>query len=216
MADPLDFDSEILYAWGTLEGARRAQKPFVRRFLGAEGPVLDLGCGRGVMLGLLREAGIRAKGVDGSDQAVAVCRKEGLDADHGRILPYLSGLEPRSVGGIFCSHLIEHLASDEGAELIRQCGRVIRPGGTLVVVTPDAADLRTTERFWLDPTHVRPYPEKLLSLLLRRAGFTVTEVTHVEEPTRTTLEGIAKRLLKIWFMGFMFRGDLAVISRIEG
>lgn len=96
--------------------------------------------------------------------------------------------------------------------MIRQFQRVMKKGGRLILITPNASDLRTSERFWLDPTHVRPYPEKLLVLLLQRAGFKVIKTTRDKEPNKHFLVALAKTFLNLWFMGFMFKGDLVVIA----
>jgi ubiquinone/menaquinone biosynthesis C-methylase UbiE len=97
-------------------------------------------------------------------------------------------------------------------EFLKESCRVLKPGSRLIIITPNCKDLRTTERFWLDVTHVRPYPEKLLVPLLEREGFTVLAVAEDREPTNNIFERAAKTFLKIWFMGYMFRGDLVVIA----
>ena len=59
---------------------------------------------------------------------------------------------------------------------------------------------------------IRLYPKKLLVLLLERAGFNIKKITKDKEPHRNILVGMAKIFLRVWFMGFMFKGDLAVIA----
>jgi O-antigen chain-terminating methyltransferase len=108
--------------------------------------------------------------------------------------------------------VIEHLQPARVAELFHECHRAMRPGGKLILITPNAKDLRTTERFWLDPSHVRPYPQKLLTAMLADAGFSHVTVTEDREPSRNFLERIVKLLIRVWFLGYMFRGDLVVIA----
>lgn len=205
-------DAGMLYAWAPEDAVAAIQARHVAVFAGAPGRVLDVGCGRGIMLRLLRDAGIDSYGIDTSSEAVDRCRRDGLKASVGDALGHLASLEDGSLGGIFCSHVIEHLAPPEGMRLVAECARVLAEGGGLVLITPDPGDLRCFERFWLDPTHVRPYPVKLLRLLLERAGLRVRRVGHDPEPSSGLAARVAKALLRAWFLGFMFRGDRVVVA----
>lgn len=205
-------DDDVLYQWGTEELTVTHQERFVKHFAGVQGKILEIGSGRGIMLELLRNAGHRAYGLDLSKQAVEACRLRGLEAVAGDALEHLRGLPAGSLGAIFCAHLIEHLQPSDAIELIAESYRVLAPGGRIMFVTPNAKDLRTTERFWLDVTHVRPYPEKLMLMLLKRYRFSrVTSFSDVE-PSRNILDKLAKKLLHLWFMGYIFTGDLVVIA----
>jgi ubiquinone/menaquinone biosynthesis C-methylase UbiE len=96
--------------------------------------------------------------------------------------------------------------------LIKESYRVLKPGSRFIIITPNPKDLRTSERFWLDITHVRPYPEKLLFVLMKREGFDNIKSYEDGEPARNIFEKVAKAFLKMWFMGFMFRGDLVIVA----
>jgi 2-polyprenyl-3-methyl-5-hydroxy-6-metoxy-1,4-benzoquinol methylase len=162
-----------LYEFGGSEDdIRRIQSPFVKFFREAF-PVLDIGCGRGIFVEMLSEVGIPAMGLDHSDEAVSSCLKKGLQVHQEDARTFLSRTEQK-FGGVFCSHVIEHLAYEDALELIRLCHRVLRPGGVLLLVTPNCLDLAViSEIFWLDPTHVRPYPTPLLRSMLERNGLRV-------------------------------------------
>jgi SAM-dependent methyltransferase len=205
-------DAGLLYAWSDDALREQHQKRYLKHLANAPGKVLEIGSGRGVLLGLMKEAGIEAYGLDACDEAVVYCRGKGLDAVHGDALRHLSELPTASLGGIFCAHVIEHMQPAQAVDLIRESYRVLKPGSRIVIITPNAKDLRTGERFWLDLTHVRPYPEKLLVVLLKRQGFSGVKSYEHGEPTKNIFEKCAKALLKMWFMGFMFRGDLAVVA----
>jgi 2-polyprenyl-3-methyl-5-hydroxy-6-metoxy-1,4-benzoquinol methylase len=205
-------DTGLLYAWSDDDLRERHQKRYLRYLVNAPGRVLDIGSGRGVMLRLMKEAGITAYGIDSFEDAVIGCKAKGLDVVYSDALSHLSSLPSASLGGIFCAHVIEHMQPAQAIELIRESFRVLKPGARIVIITPNPKDLRTGERFWLDVTHVRPYPEKLLLVLMNREGF-VNISTHEDgEPTKNIIEKCAKAFLKIWFMGFMFRGDLVVVA----
>lgn len=207
-----EFDDSVLYQWGSEELVIAHQQKFVRYFIGAPGKVLEIGCGRGTMLGLLGRAGVESYGLDLSPSAVEACRAKGYEATHGEALSHLRAAAPGSLGGIFCAHVVEHLPPTDAMTLIAQAYRVLNGGGRIVFVTPNAKDLRTTERFWLDPTHVRPYPRKLLEFMLRQQGFGPVRSSTDSEPVGNPLEWLAKKFLHVWFMGYLFTGDLIVVA----
>jgi 2-polyprenyl-3-methyl-5-hydroxy-6-metoxy-1,4-benzoquinol methylase len=162
-----------LYEFGSNEGVvRQVQQRFVELFRGAA-PVLDVGCGRGVFLELLRAAGIEAVGIDHSGESVAACRERGFTVHNQGALEYLAGAAGR-FGGIFCSHVIEHMGYDDAMHFLELCHGALREGGLVLLVTPNPEDLTIiSEIFWLDPTHVRPYPKLLLERMLAANGFEV-------------------------------------------
>jgi SAM-dependent methyltransferase len=207
-----EIDMKLPNPYGGEEVTEKHQKRYLRYYKQSPGTVLEIGCGRGAMLTLLKDAGIPSYGLDSSEVSVTYCREKDLNVVQGDALQHLKTLETASLGGIFCAHMIEHLEPNNVIELIREAHRVIKTGGTFIIITPNARDLRTTERFWLDITHVRPYPEKLVKALLVTEGFTNIIIREDTEPSKNVLERMLKYLLRLWFMGFMFRGDLVVIA----
>ncbi len=168
-----DAAGQDLYAFG---GTEEQVRGYQRRFLGffaPPGPVLDVGCGRGTFLELLRDRRIEAYGVDTSPGAVETCRQKGFEHVYvGDALTYLSGVREQFMG-IYCGHVIEHMASAEVHEFLKLARQALTPDGRLLLVTPNPLDLRViSEYFWLDTTHVRPYPLRLLESMLQNAGFT--------------------------------------------
>jgi O-antigen chain-terminating methyltransferase len=144
-------------------------------YLQGKGTVLDLGCGRGEGLAVLRRHGIPARGVDGSAEMVARCREQGLEAVDGDLFDHLAEVAqgaPGSLGGVVSFHVIEHLPPPALDRLIRLAWRALAPGGVLVLETPNPLSLVVAARnFWLDPTHLRPVHPTTLRLLLEVAGF---------------------------------------------
>ena len=90
---------------GSRSDVRSRQVRYVADFREAA-PALDVGCGRGEFLSLLREAGIEAVGVDSNADMVELCRAEGLDVHHDDALAYLERLDESSLGGVFAAQVV--------------------------------------------------------------------------------------------------------------
>src|SRR5581483_9494760 len=113
---------------GSTADVRERQRPYVDEFRDAA-PVLDVGCGRGEFLGLLREAGIEARGVDADADMVAYARGEGLEVEQADALAYLEARPAGSLGGVFAAQVVEHLPPAELFRLLELTARALRPGG---------------------------------------------------------------------------------------
>lgn len=141
-------------------------------YLRGGGTVLDLGCGRGEALAVLRAAGIDARGVDGSIEMVRRCREAGLPASEEDLFAVLVGQPEASLRGVVSFHVIEHLPAESIRQLVRLAWRALARGGVLILETPNPLSLVVAARnFWLDPTHRRPVHPSTLQLLFEQAGF---------------------------------------------
>jgi SAM-dependent methyltransferase len=139
-------------------------------------PVLDVGCGRGEALALLRDHGIPARGIDSSARMVALCRERGLEAEEGDAFAALAALPEGSLGGVVSFHVIEHLPAALLDRLVRLAYRALKPGGVLILETPNPLSMLVAARsFWLDPTHQRPVHPESLKLMYELAGFDPVE-----------------------------------------
>jgi len=135
-------------------------------------PVLDLGCGRGELLLLLREAGVDATGVEGDPALAEAARRRGLEVVEGDVLEVVKDQESESRGAVTAVHLFEHLTSAKLIAVLAEIRRVLRPGGLLIAECPNPHSLRVgASLFWQDPTHQRPLLPETLELMLRAAGF---------------------------------------------
>ena len=164
-----------VYAWGGDEaGLLATQQKYARRFQGRS-RILDIGCGRGFFLRLLRENGAAGIGIDLSEAMVEATRQAGFEATLVDAHTYLEH-HPGQFDGIFLSHVIEHISAEAGERLIRLMAEALTPGGRLIVITPRTQVLRSIGHgFWRDLTHHRPYPLDLLEALCRSAGLEVVE-----------------------------------------
>lgn len=188
------------YRFAPPDQVARLQAKYVRFFtdVGIK-RVLDLGCGRGIFLRLLRDAGIEGIGVDVAGEAVMQCRTQGFAARQEDALAALKriGRAGERFDGIFCSHLIEHLAADQMLELIAEGAESLAPGGRLIVVTPNAENLQVlTEGFWLDTSHVKLVPRRLVETLMQDAGLSiVASATDGDAVARWTAASRGRKLI---------------------
>jgi len=160
---------------GTSAEVAERISPYVERLRG-RGEILDLGCGRGEALEVFRQAGLPARGVDGSQAMVDACRAAGLEAERGDLFAALAAAAPGSLGGVVSFHVIEHLPAESLDRLVALAWRALAPGGLLLLETPNPLSLVVAARnFWIDPTHRRPVHPATLEHLFRAAGFDPVE-----------------------------------------
>ena len=175
--------------------------PDVRRLVGAGG-VVDLGCGRGEWLTLLRDAGVPSSGVDANPRFVAAGRAQGLDIELGDAIGHLQGLPPDSVDVVTALHVIEHLGTEELLALLEAARRALRPGGCVLLETPNPANLVMAAcDFYNDPTHRSPLPCALTEYLVSTQGFGDIEVRPLHPKpsplTRYSGEGVSPQMHEI-------------------
>lgn len=153
---------------------------FVDSIAGSPAPLLDLGCGRGEWLALLRDAGITAYGVDLSDGMVAEAVAQGLDARCADALEHLENLQEGSLQAVSAFHFAEHVPLNVFTRVLDAAALALRPGGLLLLETPNPTNLVVgSSSFYLDPTHLRPLPPDLLVFLVETRGFTDVELHYV-------------------------------------
>ncbi len=166
----------VLYLWPL----RRASIDEELRWLPARpgGTLLDVGCGSGEWLASMRRLGWQVDGVDFDERAVRQARASGLAIGLGDVeaQAYADG----RFDVVTLNHVVEHLP--DALATLRECRRVLRPGGTLVVCTPNGASLGHAV-FGADwrglepPRHLQLYGPQSLAALLAAAGFVDGRVT---------------------------------------
>lgn len=135
-------------------------------------PILDLGCGRGEWLELLKENGYTGRGVDMNIPMLSACRELGLEVIKSDAMAYLRSLPDRSLGMVTGFHIIEHLPFRMLLELMSELYRVLQDGGLVVLETPNPGNVQVGAcNFYNDPTHRRPLPSTLTGFLVEYAGF---------------------------------------------
>ena len=156
---------------GSREQIRQRLESYLPYFEGAS-DVLDVGCGRGEFLDLLRERHIAARGLDLNHEMVEVCRARGLDVAEGDAVSYLSGIADGALGGLFAAQVVEHLEPGYLLRFLELAHHKLRPGSTLVLETLNPACwVAFFESFIRDITHVWPLHPDTLRYLVLASGF---------------------------------------------
>lgn len=163
---------------------RKIYLPYVMPFLTHVGSplVLDIGCGRGEWLSLLRDHGFETKGVDLDQGMLASAQEKRLDVQLGDGIEFLKEVADASVAVLSAFHVLEHLTFEKIVEFFEQSRRVLIPGGLLIAETPNPESLHViTSNFYLDPTHIRPIPILQMISLARYYDYSKYSVIRLQE-----------------------------------
>lgn len=147
-----------------------------------EAPVVDVGCGRGEWLELLRDEGLDGFGIDLNSTFAATAPELGIKVVHGDAIEELRLLPPGSIGAMTSMHLVEHLPFDKVVELIESAKGALREGGVLVLETPNPENIDVaTLYFYMDPTHRNPLPPEMLRWVVEACGFRDVQILRLSE-----------------------------------
>jgi SAM-dependent methyltransferase len=144
-------------------------------------PIVDIGCGRGEMLQLLKSRGFKTLGVDTNRLVVRRLKEEGFDVFESDGIAFLEAYPNDSLGGVTAFHVIEHLDHDYFRRLTRLAFEKTAPGGFLLLETPNPFTPESLSYFYTDQTHVRPIQPFQLAFWVQYAGY-VRERAHFSEP----------------------------------
>ena len=166
---------------GLEEEIRVRQKNYLQRFRGCN-HVLDIGCGRGEFLDLLRENGVGASGIDNNPVMVEHCRKKGLQVAQANAIEFLHSLNDEALDGVFLSQVIEHFTSKGQIALVQLVYRKLKFNSFLIMETMNPLNLPTAAtHFYTDLSHQRIVTQDGLSFLLDAIGFRKVEFDTTSE-----------------------------------
>jgi len=191
LTDEISYDLDALYVFleDNLRGNRKEIKerfqiyiPIIKEAnVGMKNsPILDIGCGRGEWLELLKEADLHARGLDSNKVMVKICKERGLDVTESKVLSFIENVSDNSLGAVTGFHLIEHYGFDFLIKLLDEILRVLKPGGLVILETPNPNNVLVGScSFYLDPTHNKPIPSSLIKLVLESRGFSKVRVMNI-------------------------------------
>lgn len=173
--------------------------------------ILDLGCGSGDWLDLLRDEGLRARGVEINTVMLDACRARQLEVVEADMLAYLHGLPDSCLNVVTAFHLIEHIPFETMLELFEEVRRVLRPGGLVMLETPSPENLVVAAcNFYSDPTHHKPVYPHTLTFVLKNLGFNDVRLQFLHPVEGSPFTGNDRlEPLHMWFYG---PRDYAVIA----
>jgi O-antigen chain-terminating methyltransferase len=176
--------------------------------------VVDLGCGRGEWLELATEQGFEPIGVDTNEVQAEDARGKGLTVELDDALSWLQKREDNSIDFLTSMHMVEHMPFDVTVRLLQEASRVLRPGGMLVLETPNPESLLVgAYKFHLDPTHNKPLPPELMQVLVETIGLSDIRVLRLHDDPRRALM-VAEQRLDAEVAALLYGSrDYAIIAR---
>lgn len=186
-----------------ISGRLAVYLPFVQplKSLYDDCAAIDLGCGRGEWIELLQSNGFSSSGVDIDEHMLKDCASLGLTVELADAVASLSALSDDSQTIVSAFHLVEHVSFEKLSKIIEEANRVLRPGGILILETPNPENILVgTHEFYLDPSHQKPIPPKLLQFIVKYHGFQRIKMLRLNSrrqvennqivTLRTVLEGV--------------------------
>jgi SAM-dependent methyltransferase len=167
--------------------------PFLRD-VPRDAHIVELGCGPGEMLDLLRKEGFtRAVGVDISAEQIAIARSQGLEVEHGDAASFLARRET-TVDVILGIDFLEHLTKDEIADLLPRIRSALSEGGLMVFQTVNASGIHGARVGFGDLTHMTLFNESSIRQLLNVYGFEIVEISETG-PRPISVKGWVRSVL---------------------
>jgi O-antigen chain-terminating methyltransferase len=161
---------------GTPEAISARLADYAKHFHGAS-DVLDVGCGRGEFLDVLKAGGIAARGIDANEEMVEICRSRGLRVELADALGYLRSQPDESLGGLLAAQVVEHFEPAYLIQFLETAHHKLRPGARLILETINPACwVAFFESYIRDVTHVRPLHPDTLKYLVVASGFSDVDV----------------------------------------
>ena len=159
---------------------RERQGIYLPYFRDQAGPVLDLGCGRGEFLQVMKQNNIPAFGIDLYPEYVEEGKLLDIDIRQGDGIAWLRESQEQ-YGGIYVGQVIEHISFQQLQELCSLAFEKLLPDSWLILETPNPMCLSVfANSFYIDPTHNRLVHPLTLKYLLEEIGFHSVDILFTE------------------------------------
>jgi len=151
---------------------------------------LDIGCGRGEFLELLKENNVPSIGIDVNQVNIDICRTKRLNVEKTDGIEFLKKTEDNSLCGISALQVIEHFDTETLKKFIVLCYQKISYNGILILETVNIRNEIASKNFYLDITHKQPIMPEFLKMYLEYLGFNkvyIVYITHKDFNIKTTI-----------------------------
>lgn len=176
----LEFENTFRGEMADIKERMRPQLQWLPKACHEGAMVVDVGCGRGEWLSLLRDQGVGAIGIDMNADMVLRCTEQGLDARCADAVQWLREQPPGSIGAVTAFHLIEHLPFETLIALFDAALHALRPDGMILFETPNPENLLVGAcNFYLDPTHRNPIPPAAAQFMALQRGFARADILRL-------------------------------------
>jgi 2-polyprenyl-3-methyl-5-hydroxy-6-metoxy-1,4-benzoquinol methylase len=198
-ASPIDYVGFERRFRGDPDRVQQITRERYLELLRDNGPVLDVGCGKGELVGALKEAGVAAVGIDLDPAMVDEAKAQGLDVHVADLNAFLENQPPGSYGAIISTQVVEHLQVADLVRFLELSASRLVGGGVFIAETPNPTSLIVLgTHFILDPTHVRPIHPALMAYLCECAGFRSVELRYYEPASQYHLSMVDERGAPQW------------------
>ena len=143
--------------------------------------ILDIGCGTGLALLFLRGSGYHSiKGVDTDTGQVKIAQSKNLPVSRVEDTVVFLHKHRNTAGCILCLDVLEHIPKENQIEFLAGIFEALKPGGKLILTTPNANSALAARWRYNDWTHQTSFTEHSLDFVLYQAGFHKIEVYPAE------------------------------------
>lgn len=180
----VSFEDQFRGSRRDIKERQKIYLPYMKSVNGGtrDAPILDIGCGRGEWLELLKENGYFALGVDTNRIMVEQCKELNLSVSEFDFLEFLKIQKPESFGAVTGFHIIEHLPFKTLVRLIDESIRVLKHGGILILETPNPENILVGAYFFYsDFTHHKPLPPHSMDFLAKQRGLVNVEIKRLHK-----------------------------------
>lgn len=186
--------------------------PFVKEVMEDSDVILDIGCGRGEWLELLKENQMQAKGIDLNISMVKEAEQQGLEVSHIDAITYLKSVKQKSIKVITGFHIVEHMEFDQLLALFDYSFRALKQGGIIIFETPNPENILVGScSFYTDPTHKNPIPPSALQFIANNRGFSDVHIHRLHPLKEMHYNGDDKSLQTL-FSFFSKEQDYSIIG----
>lgn len=148
-------------------------------------PIVDIGCGRGELLGLLKRYSLNALGIDINRAMVKRAKELGFSAKQADAVDYFSKKPTGSVGAVIGIHIIEHIPFEELYSIVSEVYSSLTDNGLAIFETPNPENISVASYgFYMDPSHLHPIPAPLIQYMFEYIGFKDVEILYLHEASQ--------------------------------